>query len=344
MTRELLNTLFVQTQDARLLLKDDTVKVVLEDETLKRVPLHHLGSIYAFGVVHVSSPLMMRCAEDGRSVVFFDHGGRFKARVTGKTGGNVLLRAAQWDTVRDPARCLDVARAMVAGKLQNSRQVLMRGRRDMANSADRQLLAPVIEDLSGYLVGLPQEIDLDDLRGTEGIASQEYFSVFDKLITAASADFAFSIRSRRPPRDRMNALMSFLYSLGVSDCVSALEGVGLDPQVGCLHVLRPGRPSLALDLVEEFRSVILDRLALTLVNRRQLVPSDFADREGGSCLLTDDGRKKVLTAYQARKREEVRHRLFREPIPIGLLFHVQARVLARTFRGEIPLYQPYMPQ
>ncbi len=335
--------MFIQTQDAYASLKDDTVKVSLESETLKRVPLHHLGSIYAFGVVHISSPLMMRCAEDGRAVVFFDHGGRFKARVTGKTSGNVLLRAAQWSAAGDRGRCSSIARAMVAGKLQNSRQLLLRGRRDAKTEMAKERISVVIDDLSDYIVQLPEDRLLDDLRGIEGIAAQEYFAVFDHLIHASSKDFSFVIRSRRPPRDRMNALLSFLYSLGVTDCVSALEGVGLDPQVGFLHALRPGRPGLALDLVEEFRSVILDRLALTLVNRRQILPEDFEVREGGSCLLTSDGRKKVLTAYQERKREEVAHMLFKEAVPVGLLFHIQARVLARTVRGEIRTYQPYLP-
>lgn len=343
MTRELLNTLFIQTQEAHATLKDDTVKVWLEEETLLRVPLHHLGSIYAFGVVHISSPLMMRCAEDGRSIAFFDHGGRFKARVTGKTGGNVLLRAAQWKTANDPLSKLNLARSIVAGKLQNSRQVLMRGRRDAKAEPDKEALTLAIEAVSQTLTQLQASPNLDDLMGQEGIAAQAYFGEFDRLITAPSTDFAFVLRSRRPPRDRMNALMSFVYSIATSDCVSALEGVGLDPQVGFLHAQRPGRPALALDLIEEFRSVILDRFCLTLVNRKQIVPEDFEEREGGSCLLTAEGRKKVLAAYSERKREEVGHSLFKEKVPLGLLFHIQARVLARTLRGELPSYVPYFP-
>lgn len=343
MTRELLNTLFIQTQEAHATLKDDTVKVWTEEATLLRVPLHHLGSIYAFGVVHVSSPLMMRCAEDGRAVVFFDSGGRFKARVTGKTGGNVLLRAAQWHTAQNAVAKLDLARAIVAGKLQNSRQVLMRGRRDARSEADREALSTAVDGVAEILTRLPEAATLDDLRGFEGFAAQCYFEAFDRLIGAPSADFAFTLRSRRPPRDRMNALLSFVYSIATSDCVSALEGVGLDPQVGFLHALRPGRPALALDLVEEFRSVILDRMCLSLVNRRQVVPADFEEREGGSWLLTTDGRKKVLSAYQERKRDEVGHALFKEKVPLGLLYHIQARVLARALRGELPGYLPYLP-
>ena len=343
MTRELLNTLFIQTHDAYVCLKDETVKVMLEQETLLRVPLHHLGSIYAFGVVTISSPLMMKCAEDGRAVVFFDHAGRFKARVSGKTGGNVLLRSAQWNATSNSVQRSTIAQSIIAGKIQNARQVIMRARRDATADDDKSALGVVVEALGAILPGLSKISDLDELRGQEGIAAQAYFSVFDRLINTPSAEFSFALRSRRPPRDRMNALLSFVYSLATSDCVAALEGVGLDPQVGFLHALRPGRPALALDLIEEFRSIILDRFCLTLVNRKQIAPADFDNREGGSCLLSADGRKKVLAAYAARKKEEIRHELFKEKIPVGLLFHVQARILARSLRGDIPTYRPYMP-
>ena len=340
MTRELLNTLFIQTQDAHAFLKDDTVKVVLEKETLLRVPLHHLGSICVFGVVHISSPLMMRCAEDGRAVVFFDHGGRFKARVSGKTGGNVLLRAAQWGAGLHPPQALDIARCFVAGKLQNSRQVLMRAHRD-TNRNDLEEAAAGIGDV---LRLLPDSPSLDHLRGLEGIAAEIYFSVFGKMMTGPAQDFAFTLRTRRPPWDRTNAILSFVYSIGTSDCVAALEGVGLDPQLGFLHAMRPGRPALALDLVEEFRSVILDRLCLSAINRRQITVGDFESQEGGSVRLNTDGRKKVLALFQARKQEEVSHSLFKEKIPVGLLPHVQARILARTLRGDISAYVPYIPR
>lgn len=340
MTKELLNTLFIQTHDAHASLKDDTVKVRVEEQTLLRVPLHHLGSICAFGVVHISSPLMMRCAEEGRAVVFFDHAGRFKARVTGKTGGNILLRTAQYRVAHDPVGCLDLARCIVAGKIQNARQVLLRAARDHGQES----FAAATSDLAAAIGALPAADNLDRLRGAEGIAAQAYYSVFDGLIRVPHSDFSFDIRSRRPPRNRMNALLSFLYSIATSDCVAALEGVGLDPQLGFLHAVRPGRPALALDLVEELRAVIMDRLALGLINRKQVTPSHFEEREGGSWFLSADGRKIVLAAMQKRKQEEVRHRLFKEPVPIGLLPHVQARILARFLRGEIPSYLPYMPQ
>ncbi len=342
MTRELLNTLYVQTQEARLNLKDDTVKIMHEDETILRVPLHHITAIYAFGVVHISSPLMMRCADDGRSVAFFDKGGRFRASVHGKTSGNVLLRAAQWNSHRDYSARMQIARAIVAGKLQNQRQVLMRARRDLGEKA-KPKLSDAIDQLALGIGQLSEVTMIDELQGAEGAAASLYFQNFDDMISVPPSDFAFVIRSRRPPRDRVNALLSFLYSISTTDCVGALEGVGLDPQVGFLHALRPGRPALALDLIEEFRSVVLDRLCLTMINRRQISPQDFDDREGGSCMLNSDGRKKVLAAYQERKREEVAHKLFKEKIPIGLLPHVQARVLARALRGDIRTYIPYTP-
>ncbi len=339
MTRELLNTLFIQTPEAHASLKDDTVKVWTEDETILRVPLHHLGSICAFGVVHVSTPLMMRCAQDGRALVFFDDDGRFKARVTGKTGGNVLLRGAQWAASQDERRTLYLARSIVAGKVQNSRLTLLRAARDGAGPEVEEAIA----SLEAVLIALPSVVDLDELRGCEGIAAASYFSAFDAMISAPSVEFAFRSRSRRPPRNRTNALLSFVYAIFTSDCVGALEGVGLDPQLGFLHALRPGRPSLALDLVEEFRAVIVDRLVLTMINRRQITPEDFIDREGGACLLNDDGRKKVLAAIQKRKQDEARHALFKEKVPIGLLPHVQARLLARHLRSDIEEYVPYMP-
>lgn len=347
MTKQFLNTLFIGTEGAHARLENDQVKVELEGEKLLTVPLHHLGSIVLFGVCTASFPLMMRCAEDGRSFVLLDRGGRFRARVQGKTTGNVLLRKAQYEAHRDTRRTLSLCRWIVAGKIQNSRQVLLRGARDL-EAAKKPGLAAKVREAADFqaesLAALPKAATADEVRGTEGLAAQTYFSVFDSLITSQRTDFRFDGRSRRPPLDRANCLISFLYSLWTSDCVSALEGVGLDPQFGFLHVLRPGRPALALDLVEEFRSVILDRLALTLINRKQIHASDFAVREGGAVLLTDEGRKKVVTEFQRRKQVEVPHRLFVEKVPIGLLPHVQSRLLARHLRGETAHYEPYLPQ
>lgn len=342
MTKILLNTLFVGTQGAYLRLENDQVRVELEGEKLLQVPLHHLGSITVFGLVTLSGPLLMRCADDGRTVVFLNEMGRFRARVVGKTSGNVYLRRDQYECHREPIIATEIARQMVAGKLQNARQVLLRGRRDSRESL-REGITLAIEVHEKALADLATVPTIDEIRGHEGTAAQSYFSVFDDLITSQKTDFGFSGRSRRPPRDRINCLLSFLYSLGTTDCVAALEGVGLDPQFGFLHVARPGRPALALDLVEEFRAVILDRLALSLVNRKQLQADHFMPRDGGSVLLADEGRKILLTAYQTRKQQEVRHPLFKEKVPIGLLPHVQARLLARVIRGDAETYLPYQP-
>ncbi len=338
----LLNTLYVGTEGAYVNLENDQVRVEVEREKRLQVPLHHLGSIVLFGRVSISMPLIARCAEDGRSVVLMTEHGRFLARVVGRTTGNVLLRKCQYDYHSDEGRCLEFARTIVAAKIQNSRQVLLRARRD-GKPDHHALFTQAVAVLEQELEKLPSASSLDEVRGCEGRAAQAYFDVFDPMITAQRADFRFDGRSRRPPRDRTNAVLSFLYSLWTNDCVAALEGVGLDPQFGILHALRPGRPGLALDLVEEFRSVILDRLCLTLINRRQLQASDVREREGGSVLLTEEGRKKVLVAYQQRKKDLAAHPALKQKVPIGLLPHVQARLMARAFRGEVPCYAPYQP-
>ncbi len=268
-----------------------------------RVPLHHIGSLCFFGIVHPSIPLLLKYAETGRPVAFFDMYGRFRARLTGKTSGNVLLRRDQWHAAQNEQRTLGIARSFVAGKLQNARQVLLRGARDYPNAAAR--LSPVIRQHEACIESLPAAATLDEIRGLQGECAQEYFGAFDALIRVPPSEFAFETRSRRPPRNRMNALLSFVYSMATSDCASALEGVGLDPQCGFLHAFRAGRPALALDLVEEFRSIWLDRLCLSLVNRRELTAGDFVEAEGGSWRMTDDARKKLLGAYQNKKREEV---------------------------------------
>ena len=346
MTKQFLNTLYVGTEGAHARLENDTVRVELEGEKLIAVPLHHLGSVVLFGTCTASASLMMRCADDGRAFVLLDRNGRFRARVEGKTSGNCLLRKAQYAAHSDPFTTLALCRTFVAGKLQNARQVLLRGARDL-DAARREGAAATVrlaaEAHAEAILRLPEAMTTDEVRGVEGLAAQAYFGAFDLLVTSGRTEFRFGGRSRRPPLDRSNCLMSFLYALWTNDCASALEGVGLNPQFGFLHVLRPGRPALALDLVEEFRSVVLDRLALTLINRRQVEADDFEVREGGAVSLTDDGRKKVLTEYQKRKTVEVPHELFVEKVPLGLLPHVQARLLARHLRGDLEAYPPYAP-
>jgi CRISPR-associated protein Cas1 len=339
---QILNTLYVLTQRAYLHLDHDTLKVNVEKVTRLQVPLHHLGAVCCVGDVAASTALLHRCADDGRAVVFLDPSGRFKARLEGPLSGNVLLRRAQHEALSDTARALAVARHLVAGKVQNARQVLLRGAREALAPEDGPPLQEAARHLAESLPRLQAAADLDQVRGIEGDAARVYFAVFTRLVREDRATFRFEGRSRRPPRDPMNALLSFLYTLLLSDCVAAAEGVGLDPQVGYLHALRPGRPALGLDLMEELRPVLADRLGLTLVNRRQLTAGDFEERSGGAWLLSDAGRRTVVTAYQQRKQEEVQHPLAGQRVPLGLIPHVQARLLARHLRGDLEHYPPFL--
>ncbi len=339
---ELLNTLYVTTDRSYLHLDHDTIRMEVSGETRFRMPLLPLGGIVCFGDVLISPALLRRCAEDARAVVLLDASGRFKARVEGPIGGNVLLRRAQHLALSDPVKTLAIARNCVAGKLQNSRQVLLRGAREARLEADTARLTRAANTLAESLATAERAETLDVLRGCEGDAAREYFATFDALIREDPETFTLHGRTRRPPLDPLNALLSFVYTLVLSDCVAALEGVGLDPQVGYLHVLRPGRPALALDLIEEFRPVLADRLILTLVNRKQLQRDDFVARDGGAVSLTERGRKEVLIAYQKRKADEVRHRLLDKKLPLGLAPHVQARLLARHLRGDMPDYLPFL--
>jgi len=339
---ELQNILYVVTEGSVLRLEQDAVRVEADGELRARFPLGNLAGIVAVGRVSLTSSLLGRCAADGRSVVWLDYRGRFMARVEGRTRGNVLLRRAQHLALSDTDRTWRLARQIVAGKIQNSRQVLLRGARDATDVAESSLLAERADHLGQAIEHLASVEDLETVRGVEGEAARNYFSAFPMLVRVDREAFAPDGRSRRPPRDRMNALLSFLYALLRSECASGLEGVGLDPQVGYLHALRPGRPSLALDLMEELRPVVADRLALTLVNRRQLTRDQFEELPGGAVYLTDEGRRTVITAYQRRKEDQVRHRLLRRNLPLGLVPHVQARVLARHLRGDVEEYLPFV--
>ncbi|TAK37026.1 MAG: type I-C CRISPR-associated endonuclease Cas1 [Chloroflexota bacterium] len=340
--RELLNVLYVQTQGAFLHLDHDAVRVEVEDEMRLRAPLLRLSALVLFGQVSVSPFLIHRCAEDGRDLVWLTRRGRFRARLEGSTHGNVLLRRAQHLALSDRQRTCSLARQAVAGKIQNSRQVLLRSARDATTDEDRTSLSGTAERLAGILVRLRETHDLDTVRGAEGEAARAYFDVFGHMVRSDRPNFSPGGRTRRPPLDRTNAVLSFLYTLLRNECASALEGVGLDPQVGYLHALRPGRPALALDLMEELRPVVADRLALTLINRRQLQSDQFEESPGGAVLLNEEGRRAVLVAYQKRKEEEVQHRVLKEKIPLGLVPHVQARLLARHLRGDLADYPPFL--
>lgn len=340
--RELLNTLYVQTQGAVLHLDHDAVRITVEQETRLRLPLMRLSGVVVFGRVTVTPFFIQRCAEDGRSLVWLTRTGRFVARVEGKARGNVLLRRAQHLALSDKKRTLSIARQIVAAKLQNSRQLVLRGAREASGDDARSALSEAASHLAEAITRLPGCRTLDELRGVEGDAARSYFGVFGYHIKGDQAKFEMEGRTRRPPRDRVNALLSFLYALLRAECSAALESVGLDPQVGFLHALRPGRPALALDLMEEFRPVIADRLALTLINRKQLQADDFIDLPGGAVRLSDKGRRVVLEAYQKRKEEEVTHRALDQKLPAGLAPYIQARLLARYLRGDLDDYPPFL--
>ncbi len=339
---QLLNTLYVTTEGAYIRADHETLKVIVEKETKLQVPLHHLGSVVCFGDVLMSPAAIHRCADEGRSVVWLDRKGRFKARVEGPVSGNVLLRRAQHDASYNPDMTLAIARNMVAGKVQNARQVMLRGARESTGIEDGDRLRDTAEALARTIQRLPACGDLDTLRGLEGDAARVYFSTLNRLVSIDRETFTMNGRSRRPPLDPLNALLSFLYALLMNDCVAAAEGVGLDPQVGFLHALRPGRAALALDLMEELRCVLADRLALTLINRRQITAQDFLVRPGGAVHLQDEGRKAVVVAYQKRKQEEITHPVLDQKMPLGVVPHVQARLLARVIRKDMDAYLAFI--
>lgn len=339
--QELLNTLYVQAQGAVLRLDHDALVVRQEGQIRLRLPLLRLNGLVLFGRVTITPNLIHRCADDGRPIVWLSRGGRFKARIDAPTRGNVLLRRAQHLALSDPERPTRIARQIVAAKLQNSRQVLLRAARDVTENAAATALTEAAEHLTEGLGRLHTATDLDTVRGVEGDGARGYFGALGYAIRGGPA-FVLDGRTRRPPRDRANCLLSFLYALLRNECVAALEGVGLDPQVGYLHALRPGRPALALDLMEELRAPLADRLALVLINRRQLRPDHFEDQPGGAVYLSDEGRRIVLAAYQRRKEEEVEHRILQQKLPWGLVPHIQARLLARYLRREVNDYMPFM--
>lgn len=340
--KELLNTLYIQTQGSYLRLEHDTLKIDVEGKTAAQIPLHHLGGLVVFGNVLLSPFLIHRCADDGRSIVWLTQNGRFKARLFSPTSGNVLLRRAQHAALDGEATTLAIARLMVAGKLQNARTVLLRVAREAGSLEAEGALRAAAALHARTITQLPRLRYLDEVRGAEGDAARGYFAVFDTMIRSNKDAFVFSGRNRRPPRDRVNALRSFVYGMLRNECASALEGVGLDPQIGFLHALRPGRPALALDLMEELRAPLADRFVLTLINLGQVKADGFVTRPGGAVELGEDARKTVIVAYQKRKQDEVTHPILKKPVPLGLVPHVQARLLARHLRGDLPAYPPFL--
>ena len=336
--KKLLNTLYVQSQGSYLRQEGETVVVERESAVVARLPIHTLQGIVTFGNVMASPFLLHLCAERGVCVSFMSESGRFLARVTGRVSGNVLLRLAQMRAHEDWAVKGDLARSFAIGKLMNARSVLLRRMRDHGETpALAQACSKILEVLRRVRESPP---DAERLRGLEGEAGAAYFGAFNDLIVADKETFSIASRNRRPPTDPMNALLSFLYTLLAHDCCGALEGVGLDPQIGFLHEIRPGRPSLALDLMEEFRALLADRVALSLVNLKQLGRRDFKTTESGAVAMSDDARKTVLAAWQKKKQEIATHPFLGEKAPVGLFPHLQALLLARHLRGDLDAYPP----
>lgn len=340
------NTLYLLTPGSYVARDHLTLRVEIDHELKLSVPIHHLEAVCIFGGSTITPPAMELCWEHGVAVNFLSDAGRLQARLTGVADTSVTLRRTQFRAADTPAAAGAVARACVAGKIQNSRQCLLRAARENTLDAERATLGAATDALARHLqvlaamAGAP----LDDIRGVEGVAAQVYFASFTLLLRQQRETFAFTARTRRPPRDRVNCLLSFVYALLRHDCVAALTASGLDPFVGFLHADRPNRPSLALDLMEEFRPWLADRLAITLINRQQIGAGDFREREGGAVELTDAGRRLVIRAWQERKAEEIHHPLLDQTWPVGRLPFVQARLLARSLRGDLPGYIPFIPK
>jgi CRISPR-associated protein Cas1 len=340
--KKLLNTLYVTTQGAYLSKEGETVAVKVDGDVRLRVPVHTIGGIVCFGNVGCSPFLMGFCAENQVGLSFLTEHGRFLARVQGPVSGNVLLRREQYRRADDLDASAEMAKAILTGKIANCRAVLQRAVRDHSEKIDEHKMRQAVLRLNRQMELLDGEHSLDELRGFEGDSAHIYFDVFDHLIVTQKGAFRFDERNRRPPLDNVNCLLSFIYTLVMHDVRSALETVGLDPAVGFLHRDRPGRPGLALDLMEEFRPFIADRLSLSLINLQKVQDKGFKKMDSGAVTMNDDTRKTVLIAYQERKQEEITHPFLGEKVMIGLLFHVQALLMGRHLRGDLDGYPPFI--
>ena len=337
-----LNTLFVTTQGAYLNKEGETVVVNVEKEVKLRLPIHTIGGIICFGNVMCSPFLLGFCAEKDVTVSFLTENGRFLARVQGPVSGNVLLRREQYRRADNPKATASIVKSILTGKLANCRTVLKRALRDHPDKVDAGAIRTAANKIGYSLESLQDDLPLDVLRGIEGEAARVYFSVFDHLVIAQKQDFYFRERNRRPPLDRVNCLLSFIYTIVLHDVRSALETTGLDPAVGFLHRDRPGRPGLALDMMEEFRPFLADRMALSMINLNQIKPGGFTTVESGAVLMDDETRKTLLTAYQKRKQDTIDHPYLNEKVSIGILFYSQALLMARFLRGDIDGYPPFI--
>ena len=337
--RKLLNTLYVTTPESYLYKDGLNVVVSVKQEEIFRIPIVNIEGIVTFGYVGASPGLMKLCADYGVSLTFLSPNGRFIARVQGSTKGNVLLRKLQYQKSEDASFSLSLSRLFIAGKIQNYRSILCRAVRDNGPDADIEAIANLLNQRK---VDMLKSTNADELRGLEGDAAKAYFSVFQRLILRQQDGFTFHGRNRRPPKDQVNAMLSFAYTLICNDVAAALETVGLDPYVGFLHTLRPGRTSLALDLMEELRGYLGDRLVLSLINRCQLSPKDFVMQGEEGIVLTDSGRNTFIKAWQSRKKDEIIHPYLNEKVPIGLLPYIQSMLLARYLRNDLDNYPVFI--
>lgn len=340
--KKLSNTLYITNPNRYLSLDGENIVVLEDKETVARVPLHNLESIITFGYSGASPSLMGACAKNNISLNFLTSNGNFLARVTGKVNGNVLLRKKQYKISENLFESNNIAKNFLIGKIYNSKWVIERAIRDNYNIVDTEKLKNKSRFLSETLKQIKETDNLDSLRGFEGQASSVYFSIFDDLILQQKDSFYFRTRNRRPPLDNVNAMLSFAYSLLANMCASALESVGLDPYVGFLHQDRPGRISLALDLMEEFRSVYADRFVLTMINKKIIKETDFVEKENGAVTFKEEGLKKFLSSWQKKKQEIITHPFLKEKVEWGMLPYAQAMLLARFLRGDLDEYPPFM--
>lgn len=338
---KLLNTLYVTKEDYYLRKEGLNVVVTLDGKSVARYPIHILKQIVCFNYMGVSPELMKMCMEEHVPISFFTPYGRFCGRVIGSSYGNIYSRKRQYQ-LADSEESLDFVKSIIYAKAYNSRKVLIRGKLDHKDKVDTKKMDEVIDSIKDLMLQTKAAPNKDSVRGCEGVIAQKYFSALDELILKNRDDFYFVERSKRPPRDRFNALLSFMYAMLTNDISAALEGIGIDSYAGFFHTDRPGRVSMALDIIEEMRAFLVDRFCLSLVNLGRIGKNDFEVKENGACLLTDKGRDTVLTHWNKRQQEEIRHPFLGEKIKLGLLPHVQAKLLNSYIRGDIPAYPPFM--
>lgn len=340
--KKLLNSLYITTPKSYLSLDGENIVVLLEDNEKFRMPFVNIENIICFGYMGASPALMGKCSENGISISFLKPNGEYMGRIVGKTKGNVLLRKKQYNLSDNEDFCLNFSKGIISAKMCNSRSTLERTIRDNFEKIDTINLKTTSIYIANNVTRIYELDDFDQLRGFEGIIARNYFDVFSDMILIQKNDFMMNERSRRPPLDFLNCMLSYLYTILSLEMRSALETTGLDPYVGFMHALRPGRASLALDLMEELRAYMVDRLVITMINLKHIVKKDFVKKEGGGVLMTDEGRKKILKCWQERKKEIITHPFLKEKIEIGLIPYVQAQLLSKYLREELPEYYPFL--